>query len=149
MPGTLSKLVDANLVVPGLFIGSMPSPGRYRWLGALVLCAKEYQPDPTHFPGLTILRVPLDDDPVRGVTPREARNAMTMARTVARYVAASQPVLTTCVMGWNRSSLVAGLAMHALYKMPADEIIARVRHARGKNALSNPSLVKLLKRVAG
>jgi len=149
MPGRLSKLVDADLVVPGLFMGSAPQPGRYRWLGALVLCAKEFQPESAYFPGLTVLRAPLDDDPTRSVPLQEAQIAKSVGRTVARYLSAGQPVLVTCRMGWNRSGLVIGMALHAAYGMNADEIVGRIRRARGSRALSNPRFIELLKRVAG
>jgi protein-tyrosine phosphatase len=48
-------------------------------------------------------------------------------------------------MGLNRSALIAAIAMHDVYGMRADEIIKRLRRARGAWALSNPNFEKLLR----
>jgi hypothetical protein len=45
------------------------------------------------------------------------------------------------------AALVAALAMHEVYGMSADEIITRLRRARGAWALSNPNFEKLLRVV--
>jgi hypothetical protein len=50
-------------------------------------------------------------------------------------------------MGLNRSSLVAAIAMHDVWDMDPDTIIARIRRARGDWALSNPNFEKLLRTV--
>jgi protein-tyrosine phosphatase len=148
MPGALARMVDASAVAPGLFVGSRPAPGRYRWLHVLVLCAYEYQPASSDFPGLTVLHVPLDDDPTRVMHRQEIAAATSAARTVARYLGAGRTVLVTCHQGWNRSGLVAALAMLEAFGMDADEAIARIRAARGPNALSNPIFERLIYRYA-
>lgn len=48
-------------------------------------------------------------------------------------------------MGLNRSSLIAAIAMHNVHGMGADEIIIKIRRARGQWALSNPNFEKLLR----
>jgi protein-tyrosine phosphatase len=145
MPGALTRMADASLVAPGLFVGSRPTPGRYRWLHVLVLCAKEYQPSSSSFPGLTVLHVPLDDNPLV-MHREEVALAISAARTVARYLGAGRTVLASCHQGWNRSGLIAALAMREAFDMDADEAVARVRSARGPAALSNPLFEQLIYR---
>jgi hypothetical protein len=147
MPGRLAQMVDADAVAPGLFVGSRPAPGHYRWIHAIVLCAKEYQPSIGAFPGVIVVRVLLDDDPSRPMRRDEVATAISGARSVARFLAAGQRVLVTCHQGWNRSGLVAALAMHQAFGLDADEVIERVRDARGPYALSNPNFENLIERV--
>jgi protein-tyrosine phosphatase len=52
-----------------------------------------------------------------------------------RCVRAGQRVLVTCIMGRNRSGVLAGLALVEL-GMPAREAVRRIEHAR--NGLTNP-----------
>ena len=142
-----SPTSDADLVGPNLWVGSRPLPGRYRWLHALVLTAIEYQPPGWAFPGITIVRAPLDDDPSRPMTREEVDAAISGGRTVARFLTAHQRVLVTCAMGLNRSALVAALAMQDAFDMSADEAIYRIREARGPVALSNPNFTGLIDRM--
>jgi hypothetical protein len=142
-----SPPVDVSQVAPNLFIGSRPPPGYYRWLGVIVLCAREYQPPVWAFPNVTIVRAPLDDDPRRPMTDLEITTAVTNAGTVARYLIAGHRVLTSCHMGLNRSSLIAGLAMQRVFGMTADEVVERVREYRHPHALGNPRFVELLQRA--
>jgi protein-tyrosine phosphatase len=72
--------------------------------------------------------------------------ARTAAR-VARRLRAGKRILVTCAMGLNRSGLVAALAMSDVWGMNADEIVGRLRRARGKWALSNPNFERLLRVV--
>jgi protein-tyrosine phosphatase len=140
-----SPPIDANLVAPHLFVGSRPPPGQYRWINVVVLCAKEYQPPSFAFPGLTVLRLPINDDPIRPLSPTNAAHVVSTARTVARYLASGARVLVTCHAGINRSSLVAALAMQLAYDMGADEAIHQIRATRSPMALSNPQFVRLVK----
>lgn len=146
MPGGLASRIDADPVAPGLFIGSAPEPGYYRWLHVLVLCAREYQPPQRSFPGLTVIRVPFDDDPGTELSKREIRKVVSGGRTVGRYLASGQRVLVTCQMGWNRSALIAGIAMRDVWGADSVQIIERLRAARGEQALSNPQFEALLLR---
>jgi len=148
MPGRLAQMVDADAVAPGLYVGSRPAPGHYRWIHAIVLCALEYQPASSTFPGMTIIRAPLDDDPSRPMRRDEAATAISGARTVARFMGAGQRVLVTCQQGWNRSGLVAGLAMIEAFGADADEVIDSIRAARGEDALSNPNFERFVVRYA-
>jgi protein-tyrosine phosphatase len=134
-------------VAPGLFVGSKPSPGRYEGFDTIVLAAMEYQPPAHLFPGTEVIHAPLDDAPGRHMREDEIAIATKAADRVARLLRSGRRVLSSCRMGLNRSSLVAALAMHDVYGMSADEIVARLRRARGSWALSNPNFEKLLRTV--
>lgn len=135
-------------IVPGLFVGSRPSPGRHDDIDVIVLMAEEYQPPAELFPGVEVIHAPIDDDPSRPMRPDEIATAVRAGRRVARRLRAGKRVLSSCAMGLNRSSLVAALAMHEVYGMSADAIIRRIRAARGPWALSNPNFERLIRVVA-
>lgn len=138
---------EANAVAPGLYVGSKPAPGRYDGVDTIVLAAVEYQPPAQMFPGTEVIHAPIDDAPGRAMTEEEIATATKAADRVARRLRAGRRVLSTCQMGLNRSSLVAAIAMHDVYGMTAEEIIDRLRRARGSWALSNPNFEKLLRVV--
>ena len=138
---------EVSKVIPGLYIGSKPSPGRHDGVDVIVLAAMEYQPPAQLFPGIEVIHAPLDDAPGRHMREDEIVIATKAADRVARLLRAGRRVLSSCQMGLNRSSLVAALAMHDVYGMSADEIVSRVRRARGRWALSNPHFEKLLRVV--
>lgn len=135
-------------VAPGLFISSKPAPGRHACVDTIVLMAMEYQPPADQFPGAEVIHAPLDDDPSRPLREDEMALAVKTASRVTRRIRANKGVLVSCAMGLNRSSFVAALAMRELYGMDVDEIIRRVRQARGPWALSNPNFEQLLRVVA-
>jgi protein-tyrosine phosphatase len=134
-------------VAPGLFVGSKPAFGRHACVDAIVLAAMEYQPPAEVFPGAEVLHAPLDDDPRRPMREDEIVTAAKMAARVARRLRAGRRVLVTCAMGLNRSALIAALAMHDVFGMGADEIVTRLRRARGAWALSNPNFERLVRIV--
>ena len=138
--------LDASEVVPGLYIGSKPAHGQHPF-DVIVLAAEEYQPHASRFPGSEVIYMPLDDAPLRGMRPDEIAGAVKAGQAVARHLRAGRRALVTCAMGLNRSSLVAAIAMHDVYGMSANEIITRIRRARGAWALSNPNFEKLLRVV--
>jgi protein-tyrosine phosphatase len=139
--------VTRSEIVPGLFIGSKPAPGRHPNIDVIVLAAEEYQPPAELFPAVEVLYAPLDDDPHRPLRPDEITVATMAGSRVARRLRAGRRVLCTCRMGLNRSALVAALAMHEVHGMSADEIVARIRRSRGAEALSNPNFERLLRVV--
>lgn len=134
-------------VAPRLFVGSKPPLGRHEGVDVIVLAAMEYQPAADRFPGVEVLHAPLDDDPTRSMRQDEIALATKAAESVARRLRAGKRVLSTCAMGLNRSALIAAIAMHDVYGMDANEIVARLRRARGAWALSNPNFEKLLRIV--
>lgn len=137
---------EASEVAPGLYVGSKPAHGRHPY-DVIVLAAQEYQPHATRFPGAHVIHVPFDDAPWRAMRPEEITGAVRTGQMVARHLRAGQRVLVSCAMGLNRSALVAAIAMHDVHGMDADEIVARIRRARGAWALSNPNFEKLLRVV--
>jgi protein-tyrosine phosphatase len=134
-------------IVPGLYVGSKPAPGRHEGIDTIVLAAMEYQPPAELFPGAEVIHVPLDDAPGRPMREDEIVAATKAAERVARRLRAGRRVLVSCAMGLNRSALVAAIAMHEIYGLGADEIVARLRRARGRWSLSNPNFEKLLRVV--
>jgi len=130
--------VDASLVAPRLYVGSRPRPGRYRWFTTVVLCAKEYQPPSHGFPGMTVIRIPLVDDFVQPLSQLDRTLVIANAGTIARYLESGACVLATCWQGWNRSALVAAVAMQLAFDMDADTVIDQIRSTRSPHALSNP-----------
>lgn len=133
-------------IAPGLFVGSKPAPGRHD-VDAIVLAAMEYQPPAELFPGTEVIYAPLDDAPGRSMYQTEIVTATKAADQVARLLRAGYRVLVTCQMGLNRSALIAAIAMHDVFGMGADEIIKRLRQARGSWSMSNPNFEKLLRVV--
>jgi protein-tyrosine phosphatase len=138
---------EPSEILPGLFVGSKPAPGRHIGVDVIVLAAEEYQPPANLFPGTEVIYAPLDDAPSRMMREDEIATATKAASRVARRLRAGRRVLVTCAMGLNRSALIAAIAMHEIYGMPADEIITRLRRARGSWALSNPNFERLLRVV--
>jgi len=135
---------DADEVAPRLYVGSKPPPGRHVY-DAIVLAAIEYQPPAHFFPGTEVIHAPFDDAPGRLMRNDEIVTATRAAARVAKLLRSGRRVLVTCAMGLNRSALIAAIAMHAVYGMSPDEIVRRIRRARGMWALSNPNFEKLLR----
>ena len=138
---------EISEIVPGLYVGSKPPPGRHTGVDTIVLAAVEYQPPASSFPGVEVIHAPLDDAPGRPMTEDEIALATKTAARVARRLRVGRRVLVTCALGLNRSALVAALAMHEIYGMDAEEIIKRLRDARGMWSLSNPNFERLLRVV--
>lgn len=136
---------DFNEVAPGLFVGSKPPPGRPAGADVLVLAASEHQPPSAWFPEMLVVRAPLEDTPTRVMREEEIRTALRTASLVVERLRAGCKVLVTCAMGWNRSALIAALALQKLQDLSVDEIITRMRQARGIFSLSNPNFEKLLR----
>jgi protein-tyrosine phosphatase len=139
--------MTVNEIVPGLYVGSKPPPGRYAGIDTIVLAAIEYQPPAVLFPETQVVHVPLNDDPTQPMREDEIALATKAAARVACLLRAGRRVLVTCAMGLNRSALIAALAMHEVHRMSADEIIGRLRRARGSWALSNPNFERLIRDV--
>ncbi len=123
--------VSVGQVVPGLFVGCKPPTGRHlAELGfvLLVLAAEEHQPSGDAFPGVRVIRPRLKDD---GTESAEdvLRGACPAAREVAAALARGQKVLSTCQWGYNRSAVVAGLALR-MRGWSAAEVMSALRRAR-------------------
>jgi protein-tyrosine phosphatase len=145
--GVSTSVSQMSEIVPGLFVGSKPDPGRHSGVDVIVLAALEYQPSAELFPGVEVIHVPLDDAPNRLLRNDEIADATEAGSRVARRLRAGRRVLVSCQMGLNRSALIVALAMYEVYGMSADEIIARLRKERGAWALSNLNFERLLRAV--
>lgn len=139
--------MSQNEVVPRLFLGAKPAPGQHTGIDAIVFAALEYQPSAELFPGTEVLHIPLVDDSSRPLREDEIVAVLRAADHVARWLREGRRVLSTCAMGLNRSAVIAALAMCEVYGMTSNEIVYRIRRARGPFALSNPNFEQLLRVV--
>lgn len=135
--------LNASNVARRLWVGGKPPFDRdLPSFDVLVLCANELQPERVAFHG-RIVRVPLDD----GIIPtQDIIAALQAAQQVAQSLLDGKTVLVTCHMGWNRSALVASLALGRCTRMKAKDIIELMRKRRSEHALSNPYFVHLIEK---
>lgn len=115
----------------------------------LVLAAWEVQPDEGRLYAFKKhLRAGYDDMIL--TTPDEFRvvtaHACAAANKLVSYLQRGKRCVSNCRGGYNRSSLISGLAMLTL-GWTSDSIIEAVRRSRGPIAFSNPSFVKILRKV--
>ena len=140
--------LDADRLTSLLYQGSAPDSAeqvRAAGFNTLVLAAREVQP-PEHAVGsLTVLRCPLVDDPTRAVTPPEWKQILGCAKRVHHYLSAGQPVLVTCVQGWNRSGIISAATLVIHHGWTPAKAIQHVQ-AHRRHALSNPRFVEALLR---
>jgi protein-tyrosine phosphatase len=125
----------------------MPPKGtelRQAGFNLLVLCAYEYQPHASDFPGVSVLRVPLED--VSDAIPDQVllAHVQPAASVIAGMVKDGLQALVTCYMGLNRSGLVTGLALRQVTGWPGKDCVARIREARGPFALGNSQFRRLV-----
>lgn len=138
--------IDASNVAKRLWVGGRPPLDRdLPDFDVLVLCAEEIQPARVGF-GRRLIRCPLPDSEL---TPGEARLAISRGRVVAQELAAGKRVLVTCYAGWNRSALVASLALATITRMTAGEIVVLMRGRRSPSALGNKHFVRLIETYVG
>lgn len=136
-------ILDVTKVAPKLYIGSAPPEGyavAQAGFDTLVLCAKEYQPPDSSFPGVKVIRCPIDD---AELTPLEATQVRQASRLVAGELARGRRVLVTCQMGRNRSGLVLARALMKVSGAPASVVVPHIQYLR-RNALTNRSFVRAL-----
>lgn len=133
----LATSYDMHRVAPKIWQGSFPEAGSgLKRLGfdVLVLCAQELQPPAWTYPGIVVVRAPMDD--IAGQSALKHCNVAVYASAyVARLHRNGARVLVTCAAGRNRSGLVTALTLQRLGWKP-DASVHAVRTAR-KNALTN------------
>jgi protein-tyrosine phosphatase len=147
-------VVEATRIFPGLYLGSRPPLGSElarAGFTTLLLCASEYQPRSSNFPGLqAVIHVPLED---AKPTDRELALASSAALLVAQRQRRGERVLVSCSMGRNRSGLVAALALSRLTSCSpaaAARLIALLRTGPdGFPALSNLHFLRALEQLPG
>jgi protein-tyrosine phosphatase len=141
--------LDADPITETLWQGAAPPTGRaVRRYGfrTLVLCAFENQPPAQSFPGVEVLRVPLDDTD-RVLTAAEQHQIIETAGRMARKMR-SGPVLCTCAAGLNRSGLLSAVCLLLATNHRADYIVEHIRRSRHR-ALSNPNFVAFVRALDG
>jgi protein-tyrosine phosphatase len=128
-----------DAVIPGLYQGDFPT-GTVDWshFDDVVSLTVEDVPGVRLQVGGLRMHVPIWDDEM--VDPTGVRAA---ALAVAERVTAGKRVLVHCSAGLNRSGVVSARALMFM-GMPVAEAIARVRSARGPDALSNREFVAWL-----
>ena len=153
MPSRMTRLqalrtLDASPIVPGIWQGSAPPAGtalRDAGFDAVVLAAVEYQPSDESFPGVHVIRAPIEDTTI---TPAIWSSAKRAADEVAQLRRHNARVLVTCRAGLNRSGLITAMVLIMDEGMLPAQAIARVRSGRFM-ALSNESFATALRRSRG
>lgn len=133
--------LDVTRIAPKLWIGSAPPCGktlREHGFDTVVLCASEYQPRETAFPGVKVIRAPFHDEKI---TPAAEATAKEAARQVVYEIERGRRVLVTCYAGRNRSGLVVARALSKLSGAPAHLVVDHVQRLR-EGALSNITFVQ-------
>jgi protein-tyrosine phosphatase len=148
---TSDDAFDAHPIYPGLWQGSAPMvKDELHKLGyrVLVLCAFEYQPPASYFPGLEVIHAPNEDDDQRFPTREELRIAMDAANQVVTALQAEKRVLVTCWAGRNRSGLVSALSLHKLLGISGNKAMTIVKMCRPR-ALTNSKFEACLAKLPG
>ena len=138
---------ESTRIFRGLHQGGIPRQGgwlHHHGFATLVLAAEEEQPPADRFPGVRVVRFPLDDDLVPWSRPQLAA-LRRLTVELAREVRLDRRVLVTCQMGLNRSGLIVAATLMRLTGATADEVIGLVRARRDPWALSNPVFEELLR----
>jgi len=131
--------IDADEVIPNVWQGGMAPPGEMlqrAGFKSLVLSAKEHQPSQSNYVGMRVLRVPLEDD--GDPLSQQEWDAVLVAALWVAERAAVEPVLVTCMAGWNRSGLINACAIRILTNCGPEDAIRQVQRRRLR-ALNNES----------
>ena len=140
--------MDVTQVARNLFVGSAPAPG-LKGFDVIMLCAKDYQPPASAYPGVIVEHCPFDDR--ESLSSGELAVPVQAARKAARHLAKGRKVQVTCRMGRNRSAFVAALALHLLTGRSGRACVEQVRKHRvdplGVRALANPGFRRSLEKL--
>lgn len=148
-------MIEAHEIVQQLWQGSQPPTGSKlakRGFDAVVLCAREYQPPRSYFPGVQVLHAPNEDDPLFPMSKEELETAVWAATRVHGLLEQGKKVLVTCMAGINRSGLVVALSLHKTFGYSGQSCIDIVRDRRLLRdgvALRNPQFVDALLKLPG
>ena len=145
-------MLKATRIASGMYQGPCPlstEQVRAHRFTVLAFCALEIQPmvsaQSKH--GLTLLYVPLNDNPDAPMTDVEWERAHGAGREVARLTALGERSLVTCAAGLNRSGIVNAVALHYRFGCSGPEAVAQIRATRGPQALGNPSFERRLAKL--
>lgn len=135
--------LEYSQLINGLYQGAAAPIGSEisKKFDALVLMAKEHQPDSKKFSNVEVLHAGIND----GVLiPADIQKAYSAAQWVVQRVKSGKNVLVTCMQGLNRSGLVSAMALIMMGYSPSDAINV-IRSTRGPEALNNKHFLKILK----
>ena len=141
--------VESSEIYHNLWQGSQPRTGtRVRDSGfdLLILCAEEYQPPASSFPGVEVIYAPNQDDPKTPPSRKTLYQALAVARKAAQAMKDGRKVLSTCYAGINRSGLVSALTLRLYLGCSGFEAVRLVQQRR-MGALRNPQFVKVLEQL--
>ena len=138
--------VESSEIIHNLWQGSQPRTGtrvRDAGFGLLVLCAEEYQPPASEFPGVVVIHAPNQDDSSQPPSRKTLYKAAAAAQQAAQAMAEGKKVLCTCYAGINRSGLVTALILRQHLGCSGAEAVRMVQRRR-MGALSNEQFVRVL-----
>jgi protein-tyrosine phosphatase len=141
-------MIDASLILPRLYQGAAPPPGaalKERGFDVLVLTAREYQPPDVAFPGVRVLRAPLDDEE-RPLSEEERISVIRTAREAASALEEGKRVLVTCAQGRNRSGLLSAIIAHMTTGAPGWRC-AEIVSERRPGALTNRAFRRTMEMI--
>lgn len=144
--------LDADEVMPTLWIGSAPPTGiaiGRAGFHSLLLCARQYQPKASMFPGVDVVHAPFDDDPTRKLTDSECQLVHVASTVAAKKAMSGQKVLVTCVAGIDRSGLVTSLALWKITGLGGRKVLKLMRAARPHVLTQNPYMLRMVERLPG
>jgi len=138
--------MDADHIIPRLYLGSSPLVFSCDAFDVVVLAARELQKPPQG--RCRVIQAPLDDThhPTRG----EVLTALQAARKVRLELRRGRRVLVSCAAGINRSALIVAMVL-MMNGTSAQEAIQRIRQKRKPpwpwntmKPLSNLAFVQIL-----
>jgi hypothetical protein len=143
-------VIDAQEIVPNLWMGSAPPQGRElasKGFQVVTLCAFEHQPTAESFPGVAVARIDLDDAELSG---KQFFEAVQLAQHLASAIRNGEKVLITCAQGRNRSGLITALTIcwnTGCSGRTAVKAVQLRRKSPFGPALTNSHYVKALSRI--
>jgi len=142
-------MIDSHQILPNISIGGAPPEGYFvsnAGFDILILCAMERQPK--NFSNVDVYNIELSDDGINLLTFDQKHDALVLADKLANEIRSGKNTLFTCVMGLNRSSLIAAITIMLLYpEKTLDNVTSLIRENRGRWALSNHDFVEYLELV--
>lgn len=142
---TIITDLDANEIIPGLWVGSKPPKGEFLHKNGythVVLCSPDYQLPAKDFPNVNVIHCPFEDN--NNIINAHTLNLVFVtAKLVAEAHKASGKILVTCYAGLNRSALLAALALKIL-RYSSFFAIESLRENRSKRCLENKVFERLV-----
>jgi len=137
-------------VLENLYIGSAPPVGddlKEEEFSILWLCAEEYQPKSSEFPGVEVHRMHLKDQG-QEISNHQVREVKEDAALLASQIKTGSKILVTCRMGLVRSATMIVAALKILSpNKPLKDIISTLRKIRDPRVLASDNWVDALNRM--